>query len=94
MNRDTPEMCMNDEENEFRNDPFKRVWDEVYSNETFKCITNWSKESKINKVGSRKKIISKFILFFVIIGQAAIAKEIGGMEIYQVNILLNKAIRK
>ena len=79
MNRDTPEMCMNNEENEFNNESFKRVWDKIYRNETFKDVPNLSKESKIRKVRSRKEFISKFILFFVIIGQVAIAKEIGGM---------------
>ena len=79
MNRDTPEMSMNNEENEFNNESFKRVWDKIYRNETFKDVPNLSKESKIRKVRSRKEFISKFILFFVIIGQVAIAKEIGGM---------------
>ena len=39
------------------------------------------KDSKKRKVISRKEFITKFILFSIIIGQVAIAKEIGGLMV-------------
>ena len=40
-----------------------------------------SRNNKKREVRSRKEFISKFILFSVIIGQVAIAKEIGGIVV-------------
>ena len=67
---------MNNEENEFNNESFKRVKDKIYRNKTFKDVPNLSKESKIRKVRSRKEFISKFILFFVIIGQLQLPRKL------------------
>ena len=72
---------MNDEKYKFNNGPFKEVWDNIYKTETFEDIPKLSKDSKKREVRSRKEFIAKFILFSVIIGQVAIAKEIGGMVV-------------
>ena len=72
---------MDDEKCEFNNEPFKKVWDNIYKTETFEDIPKLNKDSKKREVRSRKEFIAKFILFSVIIGQVAIAKEIGGMVV-------------
>ena len=81
MDRDTPETLVDDEKCEFNDEPFKKVWDNIYKTETFEDIPKLSKDSKKREVRSRKEFIAKFILFSVIIGQVAIAKEIGGMVV-------------
>ena len=77
MNRNTSEMCMINEEDEFINESSKKVKDKTYRIGTFKDVPYISKGNKIRKVRSRSELVSKFILFFVLIEQVAITKEIG-----------------
>ena len=81
MNRDAPETFTDNTECEFDNEPFKKLWDNIYKTETFEDVPKLSKDSKKREVRSRKEFIAKCILIFVIIGQVAIAKEIGGMVV-------------
>ena len=76
VNRDTSETCMDNEENEFNIETSRELKDKTYGNKTFKDVPNISKENKIRKVRSRTELVSKFILFFVLIEQVAIAKEV------------------
>ena len=68
---------MDNEEDEFINESSKKVKDKTYRIGTFKDVPYISKGNKIRKVRSRSELVSKFILFFVLIEQVAIAKEIG-----------------
>ena len=53
--------------------------DKTYGNRTVKDVFDISKDIKIRKVTSRTEFVSKIILFFVLIEQVAIAKEVGNM---------------
>ena len=81
MNRDISETFVDDEKCEFNIGTFKKVWDNIYKIKTFEDVPKLSGDSKKREVRSRKEFIAKFILFSVIIGQVAIAKEIGEMVV-------------
>ena len=75
---DIPETVVDDKKYEFNIEP---IWDNTYKTETVKDVPKLNKVSKKIMVRLRKDFITKLILFSVIIGRFATAKEIGGMVI-------------
>ena len=75
MDKKTSEMCRDNGENKFNIKTSGKVKGKTYGIETSKDVSYLRKGDKIRKV--RLKSESKFILFFVLIEQVAIAKEIG-----------------
>ena len=73
MNTDIPETVVDDEKCEFNIEP---LWDNTYKTETVKEVPKLNKDNKKIVVRLRKDFITKFILFSVIIGRFATAKEI------------------
>ena len=63
VNRDAPEPFMNNKECEFDNEPFKKVWDNIYKTETFEDALKLSKDSKKREIKLRKEFITKFSYF-------------------------------
>ena len=69
---------MVDEKCEVNDEQIKKVWDNIYETVKFEDAPRISKDIKRREIRSRKEFKTKFILFSIIIGQVAIAKEIGG----------------
>ena len=77
MDKKTLEMCRDNEEHKVNFETFKKAKGKTYGIETFKEVSYLRKGDKIRKVRSKSELVSKFILFFVLIEQVAIGKEIG-----------------
>ena len=77
MDKKTLEMCRDNGEHKVNFETSEKAKSKTYGIGTFKDVSYLRKEDKIRKVRSRSELVSKFILFFVLIEQVAIAKEIG-----------------
>ena len=74
-------MPVKDKTYEFNDEQIRKAWNNIYGSSTFDNALRLSKDSQNRKIKSRKELITKFILFSLIIGQVTIAKEIGGMMV-------------
>ena len=75
------ETPMKDETYEFNDEQIRKARENIYESTTFESALRLSKDSQKRKIKSRKELITKFILFALVIGQVTIAKEIGGMMV-------------
>ena len=66
---------------EFMDEKLRKAWDNIHETSTFENALRLNMASQNKKTKSRKELITKFILFSIIIGQVTIAKEIGGMMV-------------
>ena len=69
---------MKDKECEADDEQIRKAWDNIYASSTVDSAIRWNMATQNRRIISRKDIITKFILFSIIIGQATFAKEIGG----------------
>ena len=76
-----PETPMKDETYEFNDEQIRKARENIYESTTFENALRLSKDNQKRKIKSRKELITKFILFSIIIEQVTIAKEIGGMMV-------------
>ena len=54
------------------------MWDNQHINETIKTIPKLNKDNK-KMIKLKRDFLTKFILFSIVIGRCATAKEIGGL---------------
>ena len=62
----------------------RKAWDNIHASSTVDSAIRWNMATQNRRIISKKDIITKFILFSIIIGQATFAKEIGGMMVQNV----------
>ena len=71
-----------DEEYEINDEQMRRAWDNIHASSTIDNAIRMNMSSQNRRITSKKELITKFILFSIIIGQATFAKEIGGMMVH------------
>ena len=78
---DTP---VKDKEYEADDEQMRRAWDNIHASSTIDSTIRLNMATQNRRIISKKDLITKFILFSIIIGQATFAKEIGGMMVQNV----------
>ena len=78
---DTP---VKDKEYEADDEQIRRAWDNIHASSTVDSAIKLNMATQNRRIISKKDLITKFILFSIIIGQATFAKEIGGMMVKNV----------
>ena len=71
-----------DKEYERNDEQMRRAWDNIHASSTIDNTIRVNMSSQNKRTMLKKELITKFILFSIIIGQATFAKEIGGMMVH------------